>query len=233
MSMTLFAALRCAGLLLLALAGAPAPAAPAPQDTLAQRLQACTVCHGAEGRATPQGYHPRLAGKPADYLYQQLLAFRDGRRPNAVMAGLMAPLSDAYLREIAAYFATLDLPYPPPARPAASPAQLRRGEQLVRQGDKARGLPACAACHGAGLGGRLPGIPGLLGLPPDYLLGQLGAWRVGQRRAQDPDCMAELARRLSPEDVAAVTRWIAHQPVPPGLQPEAPAPLPEPCGAAP
>ncbi len=213
------------------LAGAaPAQALP-PQDTLAQRLQACTLCHGAEGRATPKGYHPRLAGKPADYLYQQLLAFRDGRRPNAVMAELMAPLSDAYLREIAAHFANLDLPYPAPARPAATPEQLRRGEQLVRQGDPARGLPACAACHGAALGGRLPAIPGLLGLPPDYLLAQLGAWRNGQRRALAPDCMAQLARRLAPEDVAAVARWIAHQPVPAGLKPEAPAPLPEPCGA--
>jgi len=209
----------------------PAWAAPPPQDTLAQRLQACTLCHGAEGRATPQGYHPRLAGKPADYLYQQLLAFRDGRRPNAVMAELMAPLSDAYLREIATHFATLDLPYPAPARPAATAEQLRRGEQLVRQGDPARSLPACAACHGERLGGRLPAIPGLLGLPPDYLLAQLGAWRNGQRRALAPDCMATLARRLAPEDVAAVVRWIAHQPVPPGLKPEAPAPLPEPCGA--
>ena len=34
-------------------------------------------------------------------------------------------------------------------------------------------------------------VPGLLGLPRDYLNGQLGAWRSGQRRAVEPDCMAQ------------------------------------------
>lgn len=111
-------------------------------DTLAQRLQACTVCHGQEGRATNAGYFPRIAGKPAGYLYHQLLHFRDGRRNNAGMSFLLDHMSDAYLRDIATHFAGLDLPYPPPLPPAAGPADLARGEQLVRQGDPARGLPA-------------------------------------------------------------------------------------------
>ena len=49
-------------------------------DTLQQRLLACTACHGKDGRATSQGYFPRIAGKPAGYLYNQLLNFREGRR---------------------------------------------------------------------------------------------------------------------------------------------------------
>jgi cytochrome c553 len=47
--------------------------------------------------------------------------------------------------------------------------------------------------------GRAPFVPGLLGLPRDYLNAQLGAWRTGQRRALAPDCMAEVARKLAPE----------------------------------
>ena len=35
------------------------------QDTIAQRTLACTSCHGKEGRAGPDGYDPRIAGKPA------------------------------------------------------------------------------------------------------------------------------------------------------------------------
>ncbi len=54
-------------------------AAP-PQDTLSQRVLACTACHGQEGRAAPDGYHPRIAGKPAQYLFNQLVNFREGRR---------------------------------------------------------------------------------------------------------------------------------------------------------
>ena len=109
-----------------ALLGAPALAADAPvqvPDTLAQRLQPCMACHGAQGRASRDGYLPRIAGKPAGYLYQQLLHFRDGRRQNATMARLLAQQTDAYLGEMAGHFAALDLPHAPPA-PSPAPAAL-------------------------------------------------------------------------------------------------------------
>ena len=72
-----------------------ATAAPAPakvEDTMAQRVQACTGCHGPQGRAASDGYYPRIAGKPAGYLYNQLIAFRDGRRQYGLMNQLLAPL---------------------------------------------------------------------------------------------------------------------------------------------
>jgi cytochrome c553 len=217
---------------LLILLAPPARAAGPETDAMAARVAACTLCHGREGRATSAGYFPRIAGKPAGYLYQQLLAFRDGRRQNAAMAYLLAPLSDDYLREIAAHFAALDLPYPPPQAAAAPPAVLARGATLVREGDAARGLPACTACHGAAMTGLQPSMPGLLGLPRDYLIGQLGAWREGLRHAREPDCMAEVARRLAPEDVTAVTLWLSSQPPPPGPAPAALAGrLPMDCGS--
>lgn len=49
-------------------------------DTLAQRVLACAACHGKEERATIAGYFPRIAGKPAGYLYNQLINFLEGRR---------------------------------------------------------------------------------------------------------------------------------------------------------
>lgn len=214
-----------------ATATTPAAAASAA-DTLAQRMLACTACHGREGRATSEGYYPRIAGKPADYLYHQLRHFRDGRRRGGRMGGLLEHLGDAYLQEMAAYFASLDLPYPAPPPPSAPPAVLAQGERLVRQGDAERQLPACQACHGPALTGMLPATPGLLGLPRDYLVSQLGRWQVGVRRADEPDCMAQIARRLQPGDVAAVAAWLAAQPVPGGGHP-APAPttpLPLRCG---
>ena len=194
-------------------------AAAAPPDTLAQRMKACVACHGQEGRATPGGYFPRIAGKPAGYLYNQLRNFRDGRRANAAMAHLLAHMSDAYLREIAGYFAGLDLPYPPPQAPHAEAPVLARGEQLVRQGDAARGIPACASCHGAAMTGVAPTTPGLLGLSREYLLAQFGAWRTGLRRAAAPDCMGEVARRLSARDVTAMAAWLSSQSVPQGAVP--------------
>ena len=66
------------------------------EDTMAQRTQACTACHGEQGRAGPDGYDPRLAGKPAGYLYQQLLNFREGRRHYAPMNALLALIDDKF-----------------------------------------------------------------------------------------------------------------------------------------
>lgn len=209
-----------------------ASAAPRVEDSLAQRAQACTPCHGKEGVAARDGYYPRLAGKPQGYLYQQLLNFRDGRRDYGLMSELIAPLSDAYLNELAGHFAALELPYGAPQRPTLEPAALARGEALVRHGDRARGIPACAACHGERLTGAQPFIPGLLGLPRDYLNGQLGAWRSGQRRAAAPDCMAAIARRLQAEEINAISQWLAAQPLPADPKPaaSAAAPLPLKCG---
>lgn len=204
-----------------------------PADTIAQRMQACTACHGKDGRATRAGYFPRIAGKPAGYLYNQLENFQLGRRNNEAMVHLVDHLTPAYLQEIAAYFAALDLPHPPAQPPDASPAVLERGALLVRQGDPARQLPSCTSCHGDRMMGVQPAMPGLLGLPRDYLIAQLGAWRTGQRKAAAPDCMGTIANRLSPEDVSAVAAWLAAQDVPRGAAPAArlAAPLPLDCGS--
>ncbi len=216
------------GLLLACVAGQ----ATEPRDTIAQRVAPCVICHGAEGRASNQGYLPRIAGKPEGYLHRQLLHFRDGQRGHAQMRYLLERQSDDYLAEMAAYFASLSLPHPPPLPPQAGAAALARGERLVFQGAPDQGIPACAACHGAELTGVAPDIPGLLGLPYDYLASQFGHWRSGLRRADAPDCMADIASRMALADIEAAAAWLAAQPVPVQAQaaPRLPAPLPLDCG---
>jgi cytochrome c553 len=207
-------------------------AAPAVEDTMAQRVQACTACHGAQGKAGPDGYYPRIAGKPAGYLYNQLMHFRDGNRNYRLMTHMVEPLSPTYLHELATHFANVALPYPPPSPVAATAQALARGEQLARVGDKALQVPACVACHGTALTGVQPHTPGLVGLPRDYINSQLGAWQSGARRAASPDCMADIARSLTPTDVSAVSAWLASQPLPADTRPVASLPEPPPlkCG---
>jgi cytochrome c553 len=200
-------------------------------DTIEQRAVACIVCHGKQGRAGSDGYYPRIAGKPAGYLYNQLINIRDGQRKYPVMAALIENMSDDYLLELAQFFSEQHPPYPPPQIPTATAEQLARGQRLVTKGDQA---PACIACHGSALTGVAPTIPGLIGLPRDYLLSQLGAWKNGSRHSIKPDCMAQVVQKLSTADISAAASWLAAQPVPAGALPatKAPAKLPLTCGSA-
>jgi cytochrome c553 len=224
--------------LLLLLLAAPLRAAERPAvlpDTMAQRLLACTSCHARTDTAHGTEYFPRISGKPAGYLYNQLVNFRDGRRQYPVMTYVVTHLPDPYLREIADYFASQHPPAPPVAQSPASPALLERGRVLAMQGDPARRIPACIACHGQALTGAFPTVPGLVGLPRDYVNAQFGAWRNRTRQAAQPDCMATIAARLTLDDINAVSTWLAHQPFSADARP-APAltqPLPLACGSVP
>ena len=156
---------------------AQAQTTPQPPDTMAARVLACASCHGAEGEGTSDVYFPRLAGKPAGYLYNQLIAFRDGRRKYPPMNYLLDFLPEPYLKQMAEHFASLRPPFPPPAIPTVSNDVLARGESIAVNGDPQRGVPACAGCHGASFGGMEPAIPGLLGLRASYISAHLGGGR--------------------------------------------------------
>jgi cytochrome c553 len=83
--------------------------------------------------------------------------------------------------------------------------------------------------------GVAPAIPALIGMPRDYLNAQLGGWRTGSRHAAPPDCMADVAQRLAPQDIAALSQWLGAQSVPAGAKPAVSLPeaLPLPCGGVP
>jgi cytochrome c553 len=217
-----------------AIAAAPVQPGALP-DTLTQRVIACTACHGKEGRAGSDGYYPRIAGKPAGYLYNQLQNFREGRRRYPLMTYMVAHLPDAYLHEVADYFSSLHPPYSAPAPVDVTTSILSRGQQLALHGDPAKNVPACVACHGSKLTGVVPAVPGLLGVPRDYLNAQFGAWQNGVRHTIAPDCMAQIATRLSLDDISAVTAWLASQTVPNDSAPAASSSAKRPiaCGSAP
>lgn len=148
------------------------------------------------------------------------------------MGYLIEHLTDDYLREMAVHFAALDLYHPrrpprraPPHATGAGPCPGAAG----RCGAQDSGMRAMPRRSHDGVA---PSIPGLLGLPRDYLNNQLGAWKTGQRKAQSPSHMADVARQLTPEDVSAVSAWLAAQPVPRNGKPVASlsGPMPARCG---
>jgi cytochrome c553 len=204
-------------------------------DTMEARVMACAPCHGAKGEGTDNSYFPRLAGKPAGYLANQLLAFHTGRRHYPPMNYLLAYLPEDDLKRMAEYFAAQRPPLPTPAESTLSKDVLAHGEALVTHGDARRGIPACSSCHGPHLTGMEPAIPGLLGLRAKYISAQLGGWRYGTRTATAPDCMQIVAGHLTEDDVTAIAGYLASRPA--ALDPS-PAPagtfsLPFTCGSEP
>lgn len=228
---------RTAGIVVLGLGlwQSGAPAAEQAPDTMAARVLACAPCHGDKGQGTENDYFPRLAGKPSGYLYNQLIAFRDGRRKYPPMNYLLEFLPDPFLKAMADYFAAEQPPLPPPATPIVSSEILKHGERLALAGDDPRGIPACANCHGPTFTGMEPAIPGLLGLRTNYISAQLGAWRYGTRTAAEPDCMQIVAGHLTEDDVRALAAFLSSRTMPSNPAPAVQGSLPMPlaCGSEP
>lgn len=224
--------------------GISAQAAMAAGIDMTLRAAPCLACHDTTGRQGSDGYYPRIAGKPARYLFNQLRHFRDGQRRFDPMASLLTGLDDNYLLALARYFAQL------PATqhvPSNGGAVLRQGkvpgpapDGVFPTGDPVSDRHACSSCHGQDLLGNGTNIPPLTGLPRDYINAQLGAWRNGTRRASEPDCMEQVASALQPGTINRISQWLSRQPLaeqprpdPPRAAGESPAIAQQVCGDSP
>jgi cytochrome c553 len=166
--------------------------------TLALR---CTMCHGARGLS--QADTPNLAGEYPITIYKELVDFKTGARTSAVMAPLVADLSDADLRDLAAYYAYL--PRPSDLRPTSDVPP-----RIVASGAPMRGIAPCGACHGE-LDSKA-GAAWLEGQPAVYLRTQLEAFASSTRRNDIGEQMRNIARRMTPDEIAAASRFYAGRP---------------------
>lgn len=179
---------------------------PAKADKIAQEV--CAACHGPDGNSTAPA-NPKLASQHPDYLFKQLSDFKpkEGQktaaRVNAVMAAFVANLTDADMHNLAAFYAGKAL------KPAAARNKdtVELGQVIYRAGISAKGVPACAACHGPRGEGIPAQYPVLHGQYSDYTESQLVAFRSGARANNLP--MAEIAGRLSDPEIKAVADYIA------------------------
>lgn len=179
----------------------------------------CQACHMEDGGGKDNGdieSWPRLAGLPAAYLHKQMLDFKNGSREAPSMMPFANLLDDAQLADVSAYYASL--PAPTPSLPAADAALMAHGEKLALRGDWDRYLPPCMSCHGPGNRGAGDIFPGIAGQHAGYLQKQLQLWQQDARRNDVNQLMSVIAKRLTAEDIAAVTLWLAHQ-QPQGGQP--------------
>ena len=166
----------------------------------------CGACHGPDGNS-PAPNFPKLAGQGERYLTKQMQDIKSGKRTVLEMTGLLTNLNDQDLADIAAYFASQK-----GSVGAADPKLVARGEKLFRGGDLEKGLPACTGCHSPnGAGIAAAGFPHLSGQHATYIAKQLTDFRKEEAgRANDGDAMTmrTIARKLSDEDIAALSSYI-------------------------
>ena len=165
--------------------------------------QVCIACHGADGNS-PISMYPTLAGQHPEYITKQLHNFKSGERKNAIMAGMVAALSDEDMANLGAYYASQT------AKPgtAKSNGKGSVGEKIYKAGIAGLGVPACASCHGPTGAGVPVQFPRLAGQHADYTVAQLQTFRSGERANDAAKMMRMIASKLSDQDMAAVADYI-------------------------
>ncbi len=180
----------------------PAEASSAQASSAEKTVQTvCAACHGAEGNSVI-ATNPKLAGQHPAYLLKQLTNFKEGKRANAVMGGVVANLTPEEMKNLAAYFSAKK---PTLGRAKANGAG-SLGEKIYRGGIAATQVPACAACHGANGAGIPNQFPRLAGQHADYVLQQLRTFRTSER-ANAP-MMTAIAVKMTDAEMQAVADYM-------------------------
>ncbi len=165
-----------------------------------QKSASCAGCHGADGNSA-QPVFPSIAGLNVGYLYQQLEAFKTGRRKNPIMQGLMAAQSEQDMADLAAYYSRQKM-RPTRIWPKVLPLQQRANQEIGESLYKEN----CARCHGLTGGGQ--GIfPALAGQYPDYAVAQMAAFKAGTRNKHS--IMRDVANGLGDDDLRLIANYLA------------------------
>jgi cytochrome c553 len=188
-------------------ADAPAAVDFAARIAKGQQLSAtCAACHGADGNSLIAA-NPSLAGQPAGYIARQLAHFKTDVRANAIMKGFATALSDDDMKALGEYFSRQK----PRVIGVKDVSVAKVGENIWRNGNIAKGIPACTACHGPAGAGVPAQYPRLGGQHADYTIAQLKGFAGGTRGAHDKDAggrtMAAFAGKMSDAEMKAVAEY--------------------------
>jgi len=192
----------CAATAPLAIAQPAAKADPARAQSMVTKV--CAACHATDGNSASPA-NPVLAGQHADYTAKQLANFKSGERKNPVMLGMSAALSPQDMKNLGAYFEGQN----PKTRAAKNLELVKLGRQIYRGGIMAKGVAACASCHGPDGAGVPAQFPRVAGQFAEYTLAQLQAFRLGERTNDPNQMMRVISARLSDQEIKAVSEYIA------------------------
>ncbi len=193
------------GAIILALSGLVSFTAKAADIEAGKAKSAvCAACHGADGNSANVAW-PSLAGQHATYIYKQLQDFKEGRRNDATMAGMVALLNDEDMKNVAAYFESQQ-----PKAVAFDPDMIEKGESIYRGGIAETSVAACMSCHSpSGKGNGPAGWPSLKGQHPEYLVLQMQNFKQGVRANDSGEMMRNVVARMSDKEMKSVAAYIA------------------------
>lgn len=209
MKRVLFAAFLCVSFPLMVSAAETAATDPYTHGNVeagTAKVATCTACHGPGGNsANPQW--PKLAGQSSRFIVEQLKRFKSGERQNPLMQPQAAGLSEEDMANVAAYFAAQ-----PPAPGVGSKDAIALAQPIYRGGDAARGLPACAACHGpTGAGVSPAAFPRIGGQHSEYVASRLKTYRdaaKGELPEGNYKIMATVASKLTDQEIEALASYV-------------------------
>lgn len=163
----------------------------------------CSTCHGPRGVSTSPEF-PILAAQRPGYLVNQINAFRSKARAEKdahdFMWGIAGNLDESIIVGIATYYAA----QPPAPGRGDNPALVTQGKELFDKGLPERGIPACAACHGANAEG-MADFPRLAGQHAKYVVKQINYIQSLVRAAP---VMHGIVKDLTPAEISALAAYV-------------------------
>lgn len=136
----------------------------------------CVKCHQMDGVMMGKGA-PFIAGITQEYLIRSMLAYSNGSREHAEMKKIVEAMEPDEIRDVSAYYASLNTPWTGGEIRKAQPLAYNR--HAVARGKAA--ATACDACHGAEHKLSKTDVPNLAGMQPDYFLPALQSYFKGER----------------------------------------------------
>lgn len=177
---------------------------PAKGQTVASTI--CIACHGMDGNSLVSAF-PNIAGQGESYILKQLTNFHAGARNDPNMAAILPAVPQEDFPHLAAWFSRQKSSGTPPI--SVGDEEISIGKRLWRAGDAAKGVPACAACHGPNGSGLEAQYPRLSGQYPEYTEKQLLMFRNAERENDAESMMRDIAMRLSDKEIKAVSGYAA------------------------
>src|SRR3954469_206882 len=174
------------------------PTSAADNAAIKEKAAVCIGCHGENGISQTENI-PSLAGQQDQFIQWQLVFFRAGTRKNEAMKPIVDQLNNEDIRNLSAYFASL--------QPAKSPPD--DNPDLSAKGAQAAAGRRCASCHLDSYAGT-KGVARVAGQREEYLAKALQDYKSGQRVGGSQAAMTDVAYPLSAEEITALAHYMAH-----------------------